>query len=310
MSKPQVLIVRALALCVGLVLAGCASRPPASRPPLPLPPIDVPRNDGPDPRTPAELMQVPDAVPRVEPIRPGGPNKPYEVAGERYEPLPPNERYEARGIASWYGRQFHGRKTANGETFNMYAMTAAHRTLPLPSYARVTNPANGRSVVVRVNDRGPFSPGRIIDLSYTAAVKLGIAGLATVRVERVLPQDMRDAPAAIDGDDAPEAPKSAALADARSAPRESTTNAAARGYWLQLGAYRELQGAITLQMQATQELPALAPLLTVIEQASSAGAQRLHRVQAGPFASREEADAAASLVRAKLLLTPVVIHKQ
>lgn len=303
-------LIRVALLGVLAALAGCASKPPLPPASTPLPPMEVPRNEGPDPRTPAELMQVPDAVPRAEPIRPGGPNKPYEVGGERYEPLPPDERYEARGLASWYGQQFHGRKTANGETFNMYAMTAAHRTLPLPSYARVTNPANGRSVLVRVNDRGPFTPGRIIDLSYTAAVKLGIAGVATVRVERVLPQDLRNAPAVIDGDDVPEAPKATPLADAKPAPRESTTNAAARGFWLQLGAYRELQGAITLQKQAGQELPALAPLLTVIEQGHSPGAARLHRVQAGPFASREEADAAAAQVRGKLLLTPVVIHKK
>jgi rare lipoprotein A len=302
-------VTRCCPLLLAALLFGCASKPPTPTPstqPLPVP--QVPRNDGPDPRTPAELMQVPDAVPRAEPIRPGGPNKPYEVSGERYEPLPADERYEARGLASWYGQTFHGKKTANGETFNMYAMTAAHRTLPLPSYARVSNPANGRSVIVRVNDRGPFTPGRIIDLSYTAAVKLGIAGVSSVTVQRVMPQDMRDVPAAIDGDDVPAAPIAAPLADARPAPRTSTTNAAARGYWLQLGAYRELQGAITLQRQAGQALPALAPLLTVIEQARAPGAERLHRVQAGPFASREEADAAAAQVRAKLLLAPVVIR--
>jgi rare lipoprotein A len=303
-------------LLLAALLFGCASKPTTPSRPQPLPAPSVPRNDGPDPRTPVELMQVPDAVPRAEPIRPGGPNKPYEVEGQRYEPLPADERYEARGLASWYGRQFHGRKTANGETFNMYAMTAAHRTLPLPSYARVSNPANGRSVIVRVNDRGPFIAGRIIDLSYTAAVKLGIAGVVPVRVERVLPQDMRNVPAVIDGDavpdaaEPPEAPKATPVADAKPAPRETTPNAAARGYWLQLGAYRELQGAITLQKQAGEELPALAPLLTLIEQATTSDAARLHRVQAGPFASREEADAAAAQVRGKLLLTPVVIQKR
>ncbi len=281
--------------------------------------MQVPRNDGPDPRTPAELMQVPDAVPRAEPIRPGGPNKPYEVEGQRYEPLPADERYEARGLASWYGQQFHGRKTASGETFNMYAMTAAHRTLPLPSYVRVSNPANGRSVVVRVNDRGPFTPGRIIDLSYTAAVKLGIAGVSSVTVQRVLPQDMRDVPPVVDGDDVPERAKATSApsslpapvppAEAQPALRETTANVAARGFWLQLGAYRELSGAVALQKQAGDELPALAPLLTVLQQ-QAADAPRLHRVQAGPFATRQEASAAAEQVRSKLRLTPVILQKR
>lgn len=307
-------------LLLATLLFGCASKPPAPAPtpaptpapstqPLPVP--QVPRNDGPDPRTPAELMQVPDAVPRAEPIRPGGPNKPYEVSGERYEPLPADERYEARGLASWYGQAFHGKKTANGETFNMYAMSAAHRTLPLPSYVRVSNPANGRSVIVRVNDRGPFTPGRIIDLSYTAAVKLGIAGVSSVTVQRVMPQDMRDAPPVISGDDVPDPPKAAPLPpdEARPAPREATANAAARGFWLQLGAYRELSGAVALQKQASDELPRLAPLLTVLQQ-EAADAPRLHRVQAGPFATREEANAAAEQVRSKLLLKPVILQKR
>jgi rare lipoprotein A len=286
--------------CTVALLHGCASRPPAApagkSPPLPVP--GVPRVDDPTPRTPAELMQVPDAVPRDEPIPRGGPNRPYELGGERHVPLPPGERYEARGIASWYGRPFHGRKTANGETFNMYAMTAAHKTLPLPSFARVTNPANGRSVVVRVNDRGPFTPGRLIDLSYTAAVKLGIAGIAPVQVQRILPQDIRDMP--LNGDDVPEPPRAQPLAD----PPPAKAAVAAPGFWLQLGAYREAPGAMSLQQQAAEAVPALSLLLTVVGQGG------LHRVQAGPFATREEADAASAQVRSKLLLVPVVVQRR
>jgi rare lipoprotein A len=298
---------------VMVALAGCASRPPPVSTPVPssqppLPGIQLPRNEGPDPRTPVELMQVPDAVPRAEPIRAGGANKPYEVAGERYEPLPPGERYEASGLASWYGMPFHGRKTANGETFNMYAMTAAHRTLPLPSYARVSNPANGRSVIVRVNDRGPFTPGRIVDLSYTAAVKLGIAGVAPVRVQRVLPGDPLDTAAVVDGDEptpSPVMPRATPVAEARPPAREAATTPAARGFWLQLGAYRELPGAISLQQQAAEALPDLAVRITLLHQANG-----FHRVQAGPFEAREEANAAAEQIRAKLRLKPVVIDKR
>ena len=185
-----------------LVLAGCASRAPA--PPAPA--------DGPPVPPPPDLMQVPDALPVLEPIRVGGPNKPYAVLGETYNPLPPEAALSERGLASWYGRKFHGRRTASGEMYNMYAMTAAHRTLPLPSYARVSNPANGRSVIVRINDRGPFIKGRIVDLSYSAAQKLGVQGLAAVQLVRITPQEIRSgawkaaSPAAlplIDGDEPP-----------------------------------------------------------------------------------------------------------
>ncbi len=164
-----------------LVLAGCATRAPA--------PSIV--TDGPPATRPLDLMQVPDALPLLEPIRAGGPNKPYAVLGESYTPLPPDAALSESGLASWYGRKFHGRRTASGEVYDMFAMTAAHRTLPLPSYVRVSNPANGRSVIVRVNDRGPFTKGRIIDLSYTAAQKLGVFGVAMVEVVRITPDEIR-----------------------------------------------------------------------------------------------------------------------
>jgi rare lipoprotein A len=120
--------------------------------------------------------RVPDAVPRVEPLRAGGPNRPYAIAGRRHVPITDDRPLAERGGASWYGRKFHGRPTSSGEPYDMYGMTAAHRTMPIPSYARVRNPANGREVIVRVNDRGPFVDGRVIDLSYTAALKLGVLG--------------------------------------------------------------------------------------------------------------------------------------
>ena len=129
--------------------------------------------------------EVPDAVPRAEPILRAGNSSPYTVNGQTYRVLPTAAGYRAEGIASWYGTRFHGRKTANGEAYDLYGPTAAHRTLPIPSYLRVTNLANGRSMVVRVNDRGPFHPDRVIDLSYGAAVRLGFAeqGTAPVRLE-------------------------------------------------------------------------------------------------------------------------------
>ena len=167
-----------LALLAALLLAACGTRPPV--------------RDGPAPVTPSGLEQVPDAEPRVEPLRRGGPNKPYEVLGRWYTPATDDVAWRETGLASWYGNAFHGRPTASGERYDMFAMTAAHRTLPIPSYARVRNPANGREVIVRINDRGPFVDGRVIDLSYTAALRLGVlAGVAPVQLERLTHEQIR-----------------------------------------------------------------------------------------------------------------------
>lgn len=281
-----------------LALAGCATRAPAPTPSA--------QTDGPEERPPPDLMQVPDALPVLEPIRAGGPNKPYEVLGESYIPLPADAPFSERGLASWYGRKFHGRRTASGEVYNMYAMTAAHRTLPLPSFVRVSNPANGRSVIVRVNDRGPFAKGRVIDLSYTAAAKLGVlGGVAPVELQRITPEDIRrgawqasvpSVPRALDGDEPPALPATTALA--------APASAGSRGFWLQLGAFRERQGAEQLQGQAGAAVDGLVPMLTVFNE------QSLYRVQAGPFASRAEAERAAERVREVLQLAPMVIERR
>lgn len=138
-------------------------------------------DDGPPTQPPSNLDAVPDAVPRDEPLHRFA-NRTYTVMGNTYTPQTQRRAYVEEGLASWYGRRFHGKKTASGELYDMYAMTAAHPTLPIPSYARVTALDNGRSVVVRINDRGPFHSKRIIDLSYTAAHKLGYIGKGSTRV--------------------------------------------------------------------------------------------------------------------------------
>jgi len=147
--------------------------------------------DGPGTDIPADLDSIPDAVPKVEPLHRYA-NRPYIALGKTYRPMTVVGNYKERGIASWYGKKFNGERTSSGEIYDMYAMTAAHPTLPLPSYARVTNLANHKSVIVRVNDRGPFMDDRIIDLSYTAAYKLGIIGdgSAEVEVESINPNVM------------------------------------------------------------------------------------------------------------------------
>ncbi len=201
-------------LVLGLLLAGCGTvRPPiATAPgsvspppagtvaPAPrvsiLPPAGSGRggyylDDGPGDAPPPHLEAVPDAEPKIEPYAARG-NKPYVVFGKTYVPLTDNQPLKQRGTGSWYGKKFHGQKTSSGERYDMYKMTAAHPTLPIPSYARVTNLRTGAQVIVRVNDRGPFHSKRIIDLSYTAALKLGYIanGSAELEVERILPDEI------------------------------------------------------------------------------------------------------------------------
>ena len=185
---------RLAVLTCALILAACASRGPApSRPSSGGPKVTTwPDKDGPGTDIPSDLQSIPNAMPRMENIRKGGPNKPYEVLGERYEPVADDKPLVQKGLASWYGRKFHGKPTSSGEVYNMYAMTAAHATMPIPSYARVRNPKNGREVIVRINDRGPFHKGRIIDLSYTAALKLDVLhGVSPVEIERITYEDIR-----------------------------------------------------------------------------------------------------------------------
>lgn len=186
--------VRALAFGGTVLLAGCASLPlpwPASSAPPPVAEAPPPAAPAPAARPAAPRAHPADAVPRVAAIPQGAPNLPYEIKGELYDPENADVPMAESGIASWYGRPFHGRRTATGEVYDMHAMTAAHKTMPLPSYAVVRNPKNRREVVVRVNDRGPFKPGRIIDLSHAAARKLGISGIAKVEVRRLTHAEIR-----------------------------------------------------------------------------------------------------------------------
>lgn len=185
-------------LCTMLLLAGCSAlrdpgATPAREPVAVEPRPSAPPRSAPAPTpSPAPAPPSPgDAVPRVERIPRGAPNAPYHVNGRSYEPEREDVPLVQSGVASWYGHPFHGRRTASGEVYDMHAMSAAHKTMPLPSYARVRNPANGREVIVRVNDRGPFKPGRVIDLSFAAARHLRIAGLAPVVVTRLTHEDIR-----------------------------------------------------------------------------------------------------------------------
>ena len=341
--------------CVGLalivLLAGCATGPqdvatsvPRSSTSTPnSPAADAgrsPERDGPEANPPPDLVSVPDAEPVLEPIRIGGPNKPYEALGQAYVPMTFDRPFTERGLASWYGRKFHGRRTASGEVYNMYAMTAAHPTLPIPSYARVRNPANDREVVVRINDRGPFHAGRVLDLSYTAALKLDLLrGVAPVELQRITFEAIRSgawrregepdalrvalrdgaaasppavgvapvapvAPAAAVADATPAAPAASAPPAVADAPAARALTAPARGFWVQLGAFRLRDGAESFQQRVVAELDWLSPLLAVFSEAS------MFRLQAGPYPSREQARSAAERVRAGLQLVPVIVERR
>jgi rare lipoprotein A len=229
-----------LCAAVAFIAAGCGSVPQqqsadagavsakSARRGLPsLPPAGSGRggyyqDDGPGENIPDNLWDVPDAEPRIEPYANRG-NKPYVVFGKEYVPQMNEEPIKQRGRGSWYGRKFHGQRTSSGEPYDMYKMTAAHPTFPIPSYARVTNLSNGNTVVVRVNDRGPFHSDRIIDLSYTAALKLGYIGhgSAQLEVERILPDEIRRMELARSNGAAP-AVASAAPSTAPSTPGVST----------------------------------------------------------------------------------------
>jgi len=176
--------VKALRLAlVFALLAGCASTDRKG---------GYYKDDGPGAKPPANIDGIADATPRVEPLHKFA-NRPYRAMGKDYTPLTSVQSFKQRGMASWYGKKFHGQKTASGELYDMYKMTAAHPTLPIPSYVRVTRVANGKSVIVRVNDRGPFHAGRVMDLSYVAAYKLGYiqAGAAEVTIEAIVPGQVR-----------------------------------------------------------------------------------------------------------------------
>jgi rare lipoprotein A len=268
-------------------LAGCATAPkppPAKAPPRP---GGYYQDDGPPAQVPADILATPDAVPRIEPFHSGA-LRPYVALGRSYTPITDDRPVEQRGLASWYGRQFHGNRTSTGEIYDMFAMTAAHPTMPLPSYARVTNLRSGASVVVRVNDRGPFSDGRVIDLSYAAAMRLGIVanGTAEVEVRRFTHADIA----------AMSAPAVAAASPPAAPPEAQAANAGGR-WSVQLGAFRQEDNARALHEQSARALAAVEPALPAplrLPRIECDG--DLHRVLLGWLPDRESAAQLAAQV--------------
>jgi rare lipoprotein A len=268
-----------LGIAVALALGGCGSSPPVSAK-KPTPVTTAKKggyylDDGPEANPPKNLDAIPDAVPRDEPLHPFA-NRTYVALGNTYTPQIERRAYREEGLASWYGRRFHGKKTASGELYDMYAMTAAHPTLPIPSYARVTSLNSGKSVVVRINDRGPFHSTRIIDLSYTAAHKLGLlgSGSAQVRVESLDP-----------------------------AAYDTQGEALRGGVYLQVGAFSRLDNAQQLLERLTRALQLDSSRTRVVLNGA------LHRVQLGPYSSDDDARADRARVRERLDLNAVLVRR-
>lgn len=263
-----------------LVLQGCSllRRGPEA---TPKPPAGVPK-------PPRDLASIPDAVPRAEPRSRYGNPETYEVFGKKYRVMKSARGHVERGLASWYGPGFHAERTSSGEPYNMYSMTAAHKTLPIPSYVRVTHLGNGRSIVVRVNDRGPFVGNRIIDLSYTAAYKLGMIGTGTAPVEiRVLqPGDASSGRATAA---TPVAPPSAPTPAATPAPSPAqavdTPSLGISSRFLQTGSFGSRANADAMTRRLAQS-----GIRNAVIREARIGERVVYRVQVGPLDNAVEAD--------------------
>ena len=276
---------RLLSLLLSLLVVACGSVPPRTEGPAGVETRPPPtkggyyKDDGPHDSVPPNLASIPDAVPRAEPPHRFA-NRPYSVFGKDYVPISAAQPYREQGMASWYGKKFHGQKTSSGEVYDMYAMTAAHKTLPIPSYARVTNLANGKSVVVRINDRGPFHSDRIIDLSYAAAYRLGYvtAGSARVEVESV-------------------------TAESAGRAQPASENPEVKGTYIQVGAFTVRENAEDLKSRVMRQLAGLSETVQVLLVGN------LWRLQVGPYRSSDDARSVASRIESELNLKPLLVTR-
>ena len=250
-----------------------------------------------------DFSQVPDAQPVWEPISPGGNKSPYTVRGLQYQILPTAKGYVEEGISSWYGLKFHGELTSNGELYNMYEMSAAHKTLPIPSYVKVTNLENNKTVVVRVNDRGPFHEGRIIDLSFAAANRLGFAGKGTVqvRLEAITPTEQRA------HDKSPltqESSKAASLTTIKKKPEVDLPEDRLAPF-VQVAAFSKQSAA----EKAKQRLEGIVDGYEVFVASSSQQSPRVYRVRIGPFATEQQALQVRKRIESAKIGSPIVITR-
>lgn len=285
-----------LVVACSLMLIACSSSPVIKRAPSKPAPTKgggYYGNDGPHANPPENLDAIPNAVPKNEPLYKYS-TKPYVALGKRYTPLKSAQNYKKRGVASWYGKMFHGNKTAIGEIYDMYAMTAAHTILPLPSYVKVTNVTNGRSVIVRVNDRGPFKHDREIDLSYAAAHQLRLIekGSGLVEVEAINPDQFSSTP---------NKASSSAPANPTSTSQTQVTTAQ---HYVQAGAFGDETNAIALQ----KRIQALD--IETISKINRVYNNGLNRLMVGPYQTRQEAEQVANNIRSKLNISTIITNQQ
>lgn len=292
-----------LTACGGAALKPTEETPVAKSKPATPPPVATKRgggyylDDGPGDNPPANMESIPDAVPKAEPLRPAA-NRRYEVFGRTYAPMTSVRPYRERGVASWYGQRYHGKRTSSGETYDMYGMTAAHPTLPIPSYVRVTNLGNRRSVVVRVNDRGPFLHDRVIDLSYTAAYKLGTLGSGSGLVEVVT---IVQSPATSTKNDSVLERGGEQTQTEKPLPPVLQGVQGSGGLYLQLGAFSDRENAESFLSRIKNQATDLASSLQVYLRGG------LYRVHAGPYATHAAARTAAGQLASRLGVKAVVM---
>ncbi len=248
-------------------------------------------DDGPASAPPANLENLPDPKPRSEPLHRFA-NNPYSALGQDFVPERTIKPFRQRGLASWYGRRFHGNKTATGEIYDMFQLTGAHPTLPLPSYARITNTQNGRQIVVRLNDRGPFLRNRVMDLSYAAALRLGYLdqGVAMVEIEAIVPSEADRL--AANGTPAPGTPAPASGPERMADPRTQRFPlfSESEGVFVQIGAFLLAENAESLRARLTLELSNLIGSMRVVAR------NGMHRLWAGPFGTQQEARVVADRI--------------
>lgn len=277
-------------------------------------------DDGPGDNPPADIDAIPDAIPRNE-VPLARANRPYTALGQSYTPMTEYKPYKASGIASWYGKRYHGGKTASGEVYDMYGMTGAHPTLPIPSYVRVTNPENGRSVIVRINDRGPFHSDRLIDLSYAAAYKLRLSekGSGEVEVEAIKtrqnlnlsipkpPPRPETIWSAVPEAAASLSAKSQAVTDVVPKTKQKNISSAA-GIYVQAGVFKQRNNADRLRDKLQQKNLTQNGDSGSVEVASWYNAGVYH-VRLGPYANRADAEKAAGKIKQTLGAKAIVINQ-
>jgi len=269
-------------------------------------------DDGPSENAPADIDSIPSASLKTEPPSKRA-NRPYSALGQSYTPMTAYTPYKKQGMASWYGKRYHGKKTSTGEIYDMYAMSAAHTILPIPSYAKVTNPSNGRSVIVRINDRGPFKRDRLIDLSYAAAYQLRLINQGSGLVEVETIDTSAEALQARTNikmtqtstlqtnsaqENSPTKVESAPVVGAVAA-----TSTLSTPYYVQVGAFKNEANGELLQKKIQG--------LDLVENVSIANVYNngIYRVKLGPYTSKKEADSSAAKIRSQLNITTLVINQ-